>query len=531
MSGNQARLRQGRETQMTSARHERVAQLVATRGRGRVRVLVQMDEARTGSSSGLRSRLPQVSSSREVDEDVVEEHQEEVKAPEEEGVRREEAQGDEDEGYPGGPSDTSRLIWYHEHVARRVWEGERAAIKSVNHARKIFDIEIPEAQWFSDVVVVSGLSGLYMIGYGSVSHRMLGAFFKRWHKETSSFPLPVRELTITFYDVAFLLHLPIRGRLLDHSHIQWIEAIEWMVDFLGMDPFMAERECQATSGELIRFSNLRELYEDHLVAAAEVEEEGDAFYVEYHRCITLRCWFMFLVGTMLFVDKSANYVDMTYLRYFIDLSRVQEWNWGGTILGWIISYFYRIHGYEINPVYTDAMPRAARYILQRGNNKVGPYRVYLNHIVHDDIQWTPFIGYGDVIPFDRIRLYFGWLPSRSNTMVKYLPEQCMRQFGHVQMILKSPFHVAPDTVTSREIAAIFEDWAHHLVLKEYRSMVATKRWHCVDGYVTWFYRVSHPLVTPDAPGDPPRPSHEEILENRQAEDDQATDILPVCQRI
>jgi len=35
------------------------------------------------------------------------------------------------------------------------------------------------------------------------------AFMERWHKETNSFHLLVREVTITLDDVTLLLHLPI----------------------------------------------------------------------------------------------------------------------------------------------------------------------------------------------------------------------------------------------------------------------------------------------------------------------------------
>src|SRR3954463_11735426 len=41
---------------------------------------------------------------------------------------------------------------------------------------------------------------------------------------------------------------------------------------------------------------------------------------------------MFWVGTALFVDKSTRYVDVTYLRYFMDLTTVHQWNWGSAIL-------------------------------------------------------------------------------------------------------------------------------------------------------------------------------------------------------
>ncbi|XP_058774801.1 uncharacterized protein LOC131649073 [Vicia villosa] len=199
---------------------------------------------------------------------------------------------------------------------------------------------------------------------------------------------------------------------------------------------MEDYECRAINGEYIQFSSLKELYVNHLVAATESEEEGDGIFVEYNRGCALRCWFMFL--------------------------------------SWIISYFHYIHNYDLDPSYTDTLPRSARYVLQRGNKKVRPYRVDLDHTAHNDIQWTPFRDYGDVVPFDRIALYSGWLACGANSMVRYLPERCMRQFGRVQMIPRSPFEATPDTVTYRDLAIIFEDWAHHLVSEEYRRMRATQ---------------------------------------------------------
>ncbi|XP_058784602.1 protein MAIN-LIKE 1-like [Vicia villosa] len=202
-----------------------------------------MDEAPADSSSGSRSRLARAFSSRE---DEVRTDEEAVAVEEEEipDVHPEHDEDDaEEEGYPGGPVDTSVLIYYHDHVARR----EQATIKSVNHAWKIFDLLQPQAQCFNDVVAGSGLGGLCMTRYSTISHNMEWAFVERWHKETS-FHFPLGELTITLHDMACLLHLPIRGRLLDHSGIQRIEAIEWMVDYLGMDPNMADYECKAMSG-------------------------------------------------------------------------------------------------------------------------------------------------------------------------------------------------------------------------------------------------------------------------------------------
>ncbi|XP_058772470.1 uncharacterized protein LOC131646457 [Vicia villosa] len=222
-----------------------------------------------------------------------------------------------------------------------------------------------------------------------------------------------------------------------HSRILRVEAIEWMVDYLGMDPNMADYECRATNGAHIRHCTLY----------------GQKCNLHRH--------------------------DVSLVLYQSDYSGPVEL--GAAIMGWIISYFRGIHDFAIDPAYDEGMPRTARYVLQRGKNAVGPYRVYQDRTVHDDIRWTPFTDYRHVVPFDRIALYFGWLACGTNTMVRYMPKRCMRQFARVHMISRSPFEAAPDTVTQVGLTAIFEDWAHHLVPEEYRRMVASQEWHCVEG--------------------------------------------------
>ncbi|XP_058759025.1 uncharacterized protein LOC131632257 [Vicia villosa] len=110
-------------------------------------------------------------------------------------------------------------------------------------------------------------------------------------------------------------------------------------------------------------------------------------------------------------------------------------------------------------------------------------------------------------------------------MVRYLPERCMRQLERVQMIPRSLFEAAIDTITRRAFTNTFQNWEHHLVPEEYREMRAFQSWHYVDGYVTWFFKVSHPIMTPDAPWRPPRPAYEKLMENQQGEDDHAIDML------
>lgn len=72
-----------------------------------------------------------------------------------------------------------------------------------------------------------------MTNYSNMNHGMLSAFVERWHSNTSSFHLSHGDMSITLNDVIFMLHLSIRGRLLDHSRIIKDEAFEMMVVYLG----------------------------------------------------------------------------------------------------------------------------------------------------------------------------------------------------------------------------------------------------------------------------------------------------------
>lgn len=74
-----------------------------------------------------------------------------------------------------------------------------------------------------------------MTDYIMVNHGMLNALVERWHTETSLFHLSLCEIYITLDDVPCLLHLLIRGKLLDHGRITKGETLEMMVHYLGVN--------------------------------------------------------------------------------------------------------------------------------------------------------------------------------------------------------------------------------------------------------------------------------------------------------
>lgn len=68
---------------------------------------------------------------------------------------------------------------------------------------------------------------------------------------------------------------------------------------------------------------MEKLYATHLNEA--VEAYGGDTQVLYHRVCALKLYLVYLVVTSIFVDKSAYYIDVVYLIYFIDIEWIHEY--------------------------------------------------------------------------------------------------------------------------------------------------------------------------------------------------------------
>jgi hypothetical protein len=98
-------------------------------------------------------------------------------------------------------------------------------------------------RWCWEPVEGSGLHDLIYTRYSTVTPAMIRAMCERWHTETSSFHLPVGEMTITLDDVHNLLHIPIHGRMLDHDEaMDRDRLIDLMARLLGMSDADARAE-------------------------------------------------------------------------------------------------------------------------------------------------------------------------------------------------------------------------------------------------------------------------------------------------
>ncbi|KAJ1390986.1 Aminotransferase-like, plant mobile domain [Sesbania bispinosa] len=221
--------------------------------------------------------------------------------------------------YEGGHRDTSLLRSYESHVARHLWSGEdRGMLKVITHGRKL---RRPENDYVKDIVDDFGLGPLVEGTHSFVDRSLLSTFVERWHKDTSSFHLPVGEMTITLDDVNNLLHIPVHGRFFFLPSLGKDEAKELLVTLLGVSYSDTHEEIEYTPGPSVRLSWLRSVYEN------KVDENRLSY--------AARAYLLHLVGCTIFTDKSASNVRVQYLKMFRVLASVGHIAWGAIALAYL----------------------------------------------------------------------------------------------------------------------------------------------------------------------------------------------------
>lgn len=93
-------------------------------------------------------------------------------------------------------------------------------------------------------------------------------------KKCHFFHFSIGEITTTLDDVACFLHLPIRGKLLDHSRIKRDKSQDMMVIYLGVGPMDALMHCENTRGAHSKILYLQKLFEENLELAEETDNDN-----------------------------------------------------------------------------------------------------------------------------------------------------------------------------------------------------------------------------------------------------------------
>ncbi|XP_006590094.1 protein MAIN-LIKE 1-like [Glycine max] len=288
---------------------------------------------------------------------------------------------DAHEGFLGGPSDPSVLTLYADHVAC----SERPELKLSSHGRKVHSLGKPVPA-IEGLVAGTGLSPLIACSVDTGDRGLLSVFMEWWYRETSSFHLPVGELTITLDNVSSLLHLPVIGDLHAFEPLHMDDAVQMLVDLL-----MA----------------------GHWTAAA-------------------RAYLLHLLGCTLFANKSATNVHVVYLEALRDLSMTERYAWGVADLCWIYEHFSSVADSTADQEYDEDSPCACRWIATKKTVKrirTSAYRERLDRLRIPDVCWIPYGEHREVRDF-HVRSCYSGLLCWGSVVVYYRPERVVRQFGN-----------------------------------------------------------------------------------------------------
>ena len=80
----------------------------------------------------------------------------------------------------------------------------------------------------------------------------MSTFVERWHKETSTFHLPIGEQTITMDDVVSLLHLPIVGAFHSFEKLHVDDIIDMLVELLEVSAVEVRVETTQCHGSYVQ---------------------------------------------------------------------------------------------------------------------------------------------------------------------------------------------------------------------------------------------------------------------------------------
>jgi len=190
---------------------------------------------------------------------------------------------------------------------------ERPELKLSSHGRKVQSLgrSVPAIE---GLVAGIGLSPLIACLVDIGDQGLLSLFVERWHQETSSFHLPVGEVTITLDDISSLLHLPVVGDLHAFQPLHVDDAIQMLVDLLMVSTEDVRAETGQCRGPYIRLQWVRDMYQRRCQAG--------------HWTAAARAYFLHLLGCTLFANKSATHVHVVFLEALRDLSQTGRYAWG-----------------------------------------------------------------------------------------------------------------------------------------------------------------------------------------------------------
>ncbi|XP_047172333.1 protein MAIN-LIKE 1-like [Vigna umbellata] len=227
-------------------------------------------------------------------------------------------------GFTGGPRDASLLTHYDRGDMLKLISHEEKKLESCHEG-------------IQHTVLNTTLMSLTHISYDYVNKGLLLGFIERWLFETSSFHLPIGEMSVTLDDVSTLLHLLVMGQMWDLEELEFEDARTTLVDLLGADGDSARVRWRRYARGVAALAHLYEQLTDASLASTR---------------------------------KMTGYLTLLQsLRY---------------------EHFLGMGRRQLMSSYDDSTPRATRWQSPRKSSTLAEIRSQLDALTYSRVLWHPY---------------------------------------------------------------------------------------------------------------------------------------------
>ncbi|XP_039685571.1 protein MAIN-LIKE 2-like [Medicago truncatula] len=117
------------------------------------------------------------------------------------------------------------------------------------------------------------------------------------------------------------------------------EGAALLMTYLGVAQHEAEKICNQEYGGYISYPRLRDFYTSYLGRAnvlAGTEDPEEVEELERVRTYCVRCYLLYLVGCLLFGDRSNKRIELIYLTTMADgYTGMRNYSWGAMTLAYL----------------------------------------------------------------------------------------------------------------------------------------------------------------------------------------------------
>ena len=104
---------------------------------------------------------------------------------------------------------------------------------------------------------------------------------------------------------------------------------------------------------------------------------------------------------------------------------------------WIYEHFPYMGNKDVNPSYTEELPRASRYVVSRHPSRLVDVRQQLDRLTLSGVIWCPYGSHRVIRTLEPILFFRGFL-QYGYTIQMHLPDRVLRQYGYMQTIPPPP---------------------------------------------------------------------------------------------